>query len=80
MGGLGWYVGRMADPVIMCNNERWKSVSRTLFQIGSVLGSAAFIEMYRRDSMTLETGGWLVGAAGLMYAGWKVLMFLESES
>jgi hypothetical protein len=74
------YAGSVADPVIMCQNERWKSVSRILFQLGIILGSAAFIEMYRRDSVTLETVGWLVGAAGLIYAGWKVLMFLETES
>ncbi len=70
----------MADPVIMCQNERWKSVSRTLFQLGAVLLSAAVIETYRGDSVTLETAGWSIGAAALMYAGWKVLMFLESES
>jgi hypothetical protein len=51
-----------------------------MFQLGAVLLSAAVIEMYRNGRATLETGGWLTIAAGLMYAGWKVLTLLESES
>ena len=64
----------------MCQNERWRSASRTLLQLGTVLLSATVIEMYRGGRATLETGVWLTIAAGLMYAGWKVLILLESES
>lgn len=70
----------MADPVIMCANERWKSVSRTLFQLGSLLFAAAIVKIYGSFTLTLETGCWLIAALGITYVGWKVLILLESES
>ena len=70
----------MADPVIMTANERWKSLSRTLFQLGAVLASAATVEIYDDGALSLETAIWLLCALGLMFIGWKVLILLESES
>ena len=69
----------MVDPEIMVANERWKSISRTLFQFGAVLASAAAVELYRDAALTMETVAWSMGASALMFAGWKVLILLEPE-
>lgn len=70
----------MADPAIMAANEQWKSISRTMFQLGTVLLSATVLEIYRRGLIALETASWLVGAFALMFVGWKVLHLLESAT
>ncbi len=59
----------MADPVIMTANERWKSLSRTCFQLGAVLLSAAVVETYNDGALSLETGGWFLGSCALILAG-----------
>lgn len=70
----------MADPVIMTANERWKSLSRTAFQLGAVLISAATVKTYGDSSFSLEVAVWFAVAFALMFVGWKVLTLLESES
>jgi hypothetical protein len=70
----------MADPKIMCANERWKSVSRTFFQLGSVLLAATTVKAYGDQRFTLETLTWFLLTCCLMYVGWKVLVLLESET
>jgi hypothetical protein len=70
----------MADPVIMAANERVKSISRTLLQIGSALLAAATIRIYTDNWVSLEAGGWILTAAALMWLGWKILIRLEPES
>jgi hypothetical protein len=70
----------MADPVIMCANERCKSISRTLFQVGSVLFAAAAVKIYNETSLIFEAALWLSAAFGLMFLGWKMLILLESET
>lgn len=70
----------MADPVIMCANERWKSVSRTFFQLGSVLFAATTVKVYDAQRFTLEALFWLLITFCLIFAGWKVLTLLESET
>lgn len=69
----------MADPQIMVANERWKSLSRTLFQLGAVLLSASAVEVYRDAALTIEVAVWSAAAFGLIYVGWKVLILLEPE-
>ena len=70
----------MADPVIMTANERWKSVSRTFFQLGAVLLAATTVKIYEAERLTLETLSWLLVTSCLIFAGWKVLVLLESEN
>lgn len=70
----------MADPVIMCANERCKSISRTFLQLGSVLFAAAAVKIYGEAILTLEAALWLLASFGLMFLGWKMLVLLESET
>jgi len=70
----------MADPIIMAANERTKSVSRTLLQIGSALCAAAAVRGYNANWVSLEVGGWFLASCMLMWVGWKMLIRLEPES
>ena len=69
----------MADPKIMCENERTKSISRTLFQLGSVLFAAAAVKIYG-EGLSIEAASWSLTAFALMFVGWKILILIESES
>lgn len=64
----------------MAANERIKSISRTLFQVGSALFAAAFVRAYSTNWVSLGTVGWFLASAALMWLGWKILIRLESES
>lgn len=70
----------MADPVIMTANERIKSVSRTLLQLGSALLAATAVRVYAEGAVSLETGGFFLTSSMLMWVGWKSLIGLESET
>lgn len=70
----------MADPQIMTENERIKSISRTLLQVGSALFAAALVKAYGANGLALETAAWLLTAAALMFLGWKILILLDSEN
>lgn len=70
----------MADPVIMCANERCKSVSRTFLQLGTILFAATTVRIYEERQFTLETLSWLLATCCLMFVGWKILILLESET
>jgi hypothetical protein len=60
-------------------NERYKSVSRSLFQLGSALLAAAVVKIYSSQTVTIETGSWLFVAFVVIWSGWQVLALLESE-
>jgi hypothetical protein len=60
-------------------NERFRSISRTMFQLGAALLGAAVVKAYGAGGLTSETAGWCVGAASLIWVGWQVLGLLDSE-
>ena len=70
----------MADPKIMRDNERVKTISRITTQLGSALLAATVVKVYRAGRLTIETGSWLLIVGVLMLVGWKALALLESES
>ncbi len=66
--------------MIMAANERWKSISRTLFTVGSALDGAAIVKGYNVNWVDWEVALWFLGGIALMFLGWKMLGMLESES
>lgn len=70
----------MADSSTITANERLKAISSALFQLGTALFGAGFVKIYVDQAIGLEASGWILTALGLMFAGWKVLYLLESES
>lgn len=70
----------MADPVIMAANERIKSISRTMMQLGAALLAGAIVRMYADAAVSLEPLMWLLGAGALIFAAWKMLMLMLLES
>ena len=66
-------------PPPYVTNERFKSVSRTLFQLGAALLAAASVKFYSDVTITIETACWIVASVGLMWLGWIILGLLESE-
>ena len=67
------------SPPAYIGNERWKSVSRTLFQLGSALLAAAAVRLYGSLTFDWTLALWSIGAGALISGGWKVLSLLESE-
>ena len=66
-------------PPPYVTNERYKSVSRTFFQLGSALLAAALAKSYAAGSFSPETAGWFLISIVLIWSGWIVLGLLESE-
>jgi len=60
-------------------NERYKSISRTLFQFGAALGAAAVVKVYSDKGIGLEAVGWLATSFALIWVGWLILGLLDSE-
>jgi hypothetical protein len=60
-------------------NERYRSASRTLFQLGAALIAAAVVRGYDDGRVTVETLGWLLASFALIWAGWLILGLLDSE-
>ncbi len=66
-------------PPPYVTNERWKAISRSLFQLGSALFGAAAVRLYSNLTFDGALMLWSFAAAALIYSGWQVLMMLEPE-
>ena len=60
-------------------NERYKSISRTLFQFGAALAGASAVKVYSDKALSFETITWVISSAALIWVGWLVLGLLDSE-
>lgn len=69
----------MADQPPHVTNERYRSVSRTLFQLGAALLAAGVVKVYSARQLSFETLGWLFAASVVIWIGWLVLGLLGSE-
>lgn len=79
---FGWnaYKGAgLKNRDVIRANERYRSASRTLFQLGAALLAASAVKLYDQQRLTLETVGWLVGSSVLIWSGWILLGLLDSE-
>lgn len=70
----------MVDSTTLIANERLKTVSNVLFQLGTALFGAGFVKIHVDQAIGLEALGWILASLTLMFAGWKVLFLLEAES
>ena len=66
-------------PPPYVTNERWKSVSRSVTQLGTALLAAAAVKGYTSGGLSIETLEWFVMSAILMWTGWVILSLLEAE-
>jgi len=69
----------LKDRKVIRSNERYRSVSRTLFQLGAALLAAAAVRVYSDQTFSPETLVWLSSSASLMWTGWLILGLLDSE-
>ena len=60
-------------------NERYRALSRTLFQLGGALLGATAVRLYQNLALDWALVVWSVGAASLIWVGWLILGLLESE-
>ena len=66
-------------PPAYVGNERLKSVSRTLLQLGSALFEEALVKSYAAATVSVETVGWFLISFAAMWSGWLILALLEPE-
>lgn len=69
----------MADEPPYVDNERIKSVSRTLFQLGGALFAASAVKLYGDRAIGFEVVLWFLVSGIVMWVGWLILALLESE-
>ena len=65
-------------PPYVCN-ERGKSVSRSLFQLGTALLGGDAVKTYNEAEIAIEAVIWLGASVLLIWTGWLILGLLEPE-
>lgn len=69
----------MKDMPTVRRNERIRSVSRSLLQLGTALLAAAAVKAYHDRAFSVDALVWLVGSTPLIWVRLSALDLLESE-
>lgn len=69
----------MADIIIARANEKIKSWSNALFNLGSALTAASAVRLYDRQELDISLVTWAISAALLIWVAHVILDLLESE-